>query len=176
MPFLSNGNLTTNSCYIHEFIPTDTGTDILDSTFYDNYPTNSSFYNCINTLSTAYTSPEVEGVNGEKQENLDILDSFMSLQDDWDGCNAISPVAQLINLVKALVWQLQRQPEIFPTPDGGIQLEYAIGTNRHLNIEILSEQNVNVFEMFADRTFKEETIRYNVEDIKRRIDIFYGRI
>lgn len=113
-------------------------------------------------------------MNTEKQENLAILDSFITLQDNWDGCNAVAPEEQIIKLVKDFILQLKWQPEIFPTPDGGIQLEYTVGANQHLNIEILSEQTVNIFEMFADRTYSEETIHYDVKDIKRRIDRFYG--
>ena len=69
-PFLANGELTTNSSYIREFVSTDNGVATFDLTFYDQYITNSTSCNCINTLSTAYTAPEVESLNTEKQENL----------------------------------------------------------------------------------------------------------
>lgn len=177
--FLSYADSTTNSYYDRQFISnitSDVESDFFNLPLYDRYPTNSSFQSCMNSITTTYTSYEVGNVANERRENFEILDSFKSLEDDWDECGAIAPKNELIELAKGLIGQLCLQPEIFPTPDGGVQLEYAIGQNQHLNIEVISEKKINIFEMYSDRTYKEECAEFDIEYIKRRINKFYDCI
>ena len=115
-------------------------------------------------------------MTSEKNENINILNSFKKLENNWDGYDALAPTKEIINTVCLLINELDIQPEIFPTPDGGIQLEYVIGENRHLNIEILPNNTMNVFEMFSDRTYSESNNKLDFNIIKLRVDKFYDSI
>ena len=72
--------------------------------------------------------------------------------------------------------QLSKQPDIFPSPDGNIQLEYSIGKNRHLNIELFPDSTMSIFEMFEDRTATKESFVFKPSTLNKRINDFYGRI
>lgn len=172
-------DFTTNNCYECEIISDKTiniETYLFDLSLYELGLTNSSFQDFTKSVTSVHTHYEVDNVNNEKEENYIILDSFVLLEDNWDGYDAIAPKKELIELVKSFIEQLYLQPEIFPTPDGGIQLEYVIGNNQHLNIEILSKQKVNIFEMFNDRTYIEESVELDFEYLIWRINKFYGNI
>lgn len=181
--FLSCDNFTTNSCYIRDFDSNDidkTNINSLDSNFdfniYNKNLTNSSFYSCINSPTCAYTEFEVENMSNEKKENFNKLAYFETLKDDWDEFGSFAPKKAIIAIAHKWIKHLEIQPEIFPTPDGGIQFEYAIGKNQHLNIEIFSEKKIKIFQMFSDRTYVEDIFELNFDIIKRRIDKFYGTI
>lgn len=177
--FLAYDNTTTNCSYAYELDFVDTNNSNAthsDCELYNEHLTNSSFRNCINSPTCAYTSFEVEVMPNEKKENFDTLDYFETLEDDWDGFGSLAPKKAIIAIAREWIKHLEMQPEIFPTPDGGIQFEYVIGKNQHLNIEIFSEENIKIFQMFADRTYVKDIVASNFENIKRRIDKFYGII
>lgn len=78
--------------------------------------------------------------------------------------------------MKLFVTQACFQPEIFPTPAGGIQLEYTMHGNRHLNIEVFGDGTACVFKMYADKTFSEETVEFEFSYINQRVDKFYDAV
>lgn len=130
----------------------------------------------INNVTSEYNVYEVYAVTNEKQENIVLLDSFNKLEDNWDGYNAAAPTKELIEFVKLFVVQACFQPEIFPTPDGGIQLEYTMQGNRHLNIEVFNDGTACVFEMYADKTYSEETVEFEFSYINQRVNKFYDAV
>lgn len=129
--------------------------------------------NCINVSPNTYNCYEVD-ILKEQQDNLKVLNSFKTLTDNWDECGAIAPKKEIIEIAQNLVKQLKKQPDIFPTPDGGIQFEYDVDENCHLNIELLSKQKIKIFEMFPDRTYTEELLNLDIKNIIQRVDKFYG--
>lgn len=177
--FLSCNNTTANFSYMHEFDFVDTdnaNTKNLESNLYSKYLTNNSFNRCIDSQTCAYTPIEVGSMPDEMKENFGTLDYFETLEDDWDEFGSLAPQKAIIAIAREWIKRLEIQPEIFPTPDGGIQFEYTIGKNQHLNIEIFSEEKLRFFQMFSDRTYAEDVSDLSFENIKRRIDKFYGRI
>ena len=53
-------------------------------------------------------------------------------------------------------------------------IEYAIGKNRHLNIEFISESKFSIFEMFEDRKARKDFYSYDLQILNDRIRRFYG--
>lgn len=175
--FCSPGNISNNA-YIDRLMVDNflNAENKLKVDFGGSFICDNPISNSLNVSANTYNMYGVDNLNSEQRENLDILSSFKTLEDNWDDCDAIAPKKEIIEIAQKLVKKLQRQPEIFPTPDGGVQFEYDREQNRHLNIEILSEQKVNIFEMFSDRTYKEEIFDLDVENIKQRVDEFYGGV
>lgn len=112
----------------------------------------------------------------EYYENMSILREFLDLEDNWDEYGALAPSEDIVMFVMTILSELPKQPDVFPTPEGHVQLEYVIGRNRHLNIEIISETKFSVFEMFEDRTARKDFYSYDLRILNDRIRRFYGII
>ena len=144
------------------------------------YCNNEKFYfkeNGIKTSTTVYTTCGSDDMtNPEYFDNISILNEFLTLEDGWDEYGALAPSKDIVMFVLTILSKLPKQPDIFPTPEGHVQLEYAIGKNRHLNIEIISETKFSVFEMFEDRTARNDYYSYDLQKLNDRIRRFYGTI
>lgn len=115
-------------------------------------------------------------MNSELKENTRLLAELASLTDDWDQCGAMAISKSIVNRILLLLPKLDRQPDLFPTPDGTIQLEYAIAPNKHLNIEILSDTSMTIFEMFADRSATKDKYELDYRLINSRVKEFYENV
>ena len=115
-----------------------------------------------------------DNTNYEFNENIHRLEEFYRLTDDWDGYGSKAPNAILIGWLRGVLPRLLRQPDIFPTSDGEIQLEYFIPNHKHLNIEIHADMTMSIFEMFDKNsaTTDDYTLDYSI--INERIKKFYG--
>lgn len=131
---------------------------------------------CINTSTTAYNDCGSDVILDEElKQNMKILMEFSQLSDNWDEYGAKAPSIQIITKVMEILPKLSKQPDIFPTPEGNIQLEYSIGRNRHLNIELLPDATMIIFEMFEDRTATKNSSIFEISALNKRIEDFYGR-
>ena len=100
------------------------------------------------------------------------IEQIEQLEYNWDGCGALPIPKDIINILKVLLLKLKYEPEVFPTPDETVQLEYAIVPNRHLNIEIISNSNMEIFEIFDDRSCTEDMYKYDADLIISRVNKF----
>ena len=100
------------------------------------------------------------------------IEQIEQLEYNWDGCGALPIPKDIINNLKVLLPKLKYEPDIFPTPNGTVQLEYTIKSNRHLNIEILSNSNMEIFEMFDDHSCTEDMYKYDADLIISRVNKF----
>lgn len=116
---------------------------------------------------------DVEKFNKDFHENTRILNSFYKLTDNWDGFYSLAPPEELIDKTRMIIEKLSIQPDIFPTPNGGIQLEY-VNNNLHLNIELLSVNEMNIFETISDSEYIEMNCAIEFNMINRRVKEFYG--
>ena len=152
----------------------------LVSKFTQQYYNNEKYYlkeQEINTSTTAYTTCGSDDMtDSEYYDNISILKEFLTLEDNWDDYGAHAPSENIVLFVMAILSKLPKQPDVFPTPEGHVQLEYAIGRNRHLNIEVISETKFSVFEMFEDRTARKDFYSYDLKMLNDRIRRFYGAI
>lgn len=117
-----------------------------------------------------------DSMNSELKANTKLLAELALLTDDWDQCGAMAISPSIVNCILLLLPELDRQPDLFPTPDGTIQLEYAIAPNKHLNIEILSDTSMTIFEMFADRSATKDKYELDYRLINSRVKEFYGSV
>ena len=132
---------------------------------------------CINTSTAAYNDCGSDVILDEElKQNMKILMEFSQLSDNWDEYGAKAPSIQIITKVMEILPKLSKQPDIFPTPEGNIQLEYSIGRNRHLNIELLPDATMIIFEMFEDRTATKNSSIFEISALNKRIEDFYGRV
>lgn len=132
---------------------------------------------CINTSTTTYNDCGSDVIlNEELKQNMQVLMELSRLSDNWDEYGAKAPSIQIITKVAETLPKLPIQPDVFPTPEGNIQLEYSIGRNRHLNIEILSNATMSIFEMFENRTATKDILVFDISALNKRIEDFYGRV
>ena len=94
-------------------------------------------------IMTTYISAQ----NKNLEDNYKQLKEIESLDDNWDTEGAKAVNINIINSVRRLLPFLLYQPDIFPTPDGTIQLEWADKDLNHLNVEIINETQMTVTEM-----------------------------
>ena len=85
--------------------------------------------------------------NAELEENFKLLKEIESLDDNWDTEGAKAIDTDIINVVRREIPFLIYQPDIFPTPDGTIQLEWADKDLNHLNVEIINKTQMTITEM-----------------------------
>ena len=72
----------------------------------------------------------------ELKKNLLKLEEIKSLKRNWNG-NKAKPISKkLINKAKALIINLEKQPQIFPTANDSIQMEYDGDNNSYLEFQI----------------------------------------
>ena len=72
-----------------------------------------------------------DGGSGVPAEVARRLEEFAALASDWDGYGARQIDRRALELARVLVWRFLEQglpvPEIFPVPDGGVQIEWEAG-------------------------------------------------
>ena len=87
-------------------------------------------------------------------KSLDKLDQISSLKDGWNGKDAKIFSSVLIEKVKSLVAISPEKPEIFPTADGNIQLEFSRSAGSYLEISIGLTSTCEIYE--TDKSGKEK--------------------
>lgn len=77
------------------------------------------------------------------KENLELLNSFKMLKKGWNGYDADPIDIRAIEHATAIVSKLEKQPEIFPTANDSVQIEYSTEKG-YLEFEIF-EDHINGF-------------------------------
>ena len=84
---------------------------------------------------------------GEKlSRNLDRLWDISELGEDWNGYGAAPIPREIIEEVRDIILNLEEQPEIFPTADKSIQLEYELTDKSYLEIDVY-EKRITVMQV-----------------------------
>lgn len=91
----------------------------------------------------------------ELRRNLLKLEEIKSLKRNWNGNNARKIGKRIINKTKFLIINLDRQPQIFPTADDSIQIEYDGPDNSYLELQVTKKNNLSFYKV--DKTGKEIT-------------------
>lgn len=98
------------------------------------------------------------------------IQELAELNDNWDSYGAISPTKQAIlgavQLINDLLDETSPAPDIFPVPNGNLQLEWScFGFN--LEIEVESLGRCHVFcEKLDDGTHWEKTLTYDLTEVR----------
>lgn len=108
--------------------------------------------------------------NSKLKRNLEKLNSIAKLEQNWDlyGSDVIDE--RLINKVEKLLRSLKHQPEVFPTGNGGIQLDFFKDDDNFLEIEITIDE-INLVRVIAG--VDEECELYNINEVINTINEFY---
>lgn len=83
--------------------------------------------------------------NTALNNNLEKLNRICALKDNWDGYGAKTLPEGLITKAGELIRELQVQPEIFPTADGTIQIEYEKDNGDYLEFQFSGNGTCEVF-------------------------------
>lgn len=120
------------------------------------------------------TITEKTMIDESLQRNIKKLMSISLLKDNWNGNGAKVFDKALLEKIKKIVLELDRQPEIFPTAANSIQLEYDGPSDSYLEIEILEAIYAEVFKI--DKNGKEEYCKISADSgaINRMVEAFYG--
>ena len=141
--------------------------------------TETSAVNCITASNTQYAmvSSPCAGKNfhtsSELLKNINKINSFASLPDNWDGYGAKSFNGKFLNTVIDILKGLSVQPEVFPTGRDSIQIEYEPSDNKYLEFEIYENGRISMYQEINDDDIEEEL---QVEEIESKVREFYARI
>lgn len=89
----------------------------------------------------------------ELRKNLLKLEEIKSLKRNWNGNNAKPVPRKIINKTKTLLINLDRQPQIFPTANDSIQLEYDGENKSYLELQVTKKNTLSFYKV--DKTGKE---------------------
>lgn len=110
----------------------------------------------------------------ELRKSILKLDEIKSLKKNWNGNNAKPIPNKIINKAKALVINLNRQPQIFPTANDSIQIEYDGDNNSYLELQITKKNILSYYKI--DRSGKESMgeIPGSSFSLNELVEEFYG--
>lgn len=111
--------------------------------------------------------------NSKLKNNIKKLDSFLKLQYNWNGNGAIPPSEELVNRIKNLLLNLSVQPDVFPTANNSIQIEYEQGEDKYLEFEIFEDGNVTMYKI-DNGIETEEEFNFGLQEIEKNVRSFYG--
>ena len=107
----------------------------------------------------------------ELSMNLNTLKNISKLKPNWNMNGAEAFTSEHISVVDNILRGLERQPEVFPTACGSIQLEYTVG-DRYLEFEVFEDGRVKMFSV--DENGVEDTAEIPKESINIVVKKFSG--
>jgi hypothetical protein len=120
---------------------------------------------CVEGISTNNTSIY------EKLKSSALLDSFLSLNDNWNGYGARKFDPEFIDVVKKIVFKLEKNPKIFPTGRNSIQLEYQKDNGDYLELEVFPDCSVATLQIIGDEEYNS---KIQVTEINSLLQSFYA--
>lgn len=113
----------------------------------------------------SYTEKQPDSINlsSELAANLNTLEKIRSLEKNWNENQAEPFSDALVNKVIALVKTLSFQPQIFPTAEESIQLEFDNDKGDYLEFELFENNTIRKF--FCDSEDNDETSWISIGEI-----------
>ena len=110
----------------------------------------------------------------ELKKNLLKLEEIKSLKWNWNGNHAKPIPKKIINKTKSLLINLDKQPQVFPTADDSIQIEYDGADNSYLELQVTMHNKLSYFKV--DRLGKETegSIPFSSFALNALVGDFYG--
>ena len=99
------------------------------------------------------------------EKNLRLLGEFAHLKKGWNGYDADPIDKQVIENAKAIILRLPVQPEVFPTANNSVQLEYELDDGDYLEFEVFRD-HINEFRK------KEKTSRdiHEIDEVIKTVE------
>lgn len=112
----------------------------------------------------------------ELYNNLKKLKGISDLKDNWNDNNAKKFSPELISIVKNILENIIEQPEIFPTANNSIQMEYELIDNSYLEFEIFEDKIICLEVPQRNYSkYKEQIIPNNIKIINNIVNNFFER-
>lgn len=107
-------------------------------------------------------------------ESLVRLEEIKSLEHNWNGYGAEPFSASMISQIENIIRNLSKQPEIYPTAQSSIQLEYNNENGDYLEFEIFDDGEINQFLLKSNgESISQKRIPQNT--LNKVIKSFYGQ-
>jgi hypothetical protein len=121
---------------------------------------------------------EIVGKSDLIRKNIQKLDMMLNLKENWDENGAKPFSKELINKVRLLINKLiEHQPNIFPTLESNIQIEFYNGDDCYLQF-VVSDNLVESYQTdglnFENDIFEE--FEYSEETIIKKVYDFYTNV
>ena len=110
----------------------------------------------------------------ELKENLKKLDEISSLKKNWNGNQAKAIRKKIIKRSKVLVIDLDKQPQIFPTANESIQIEYDGINNSYLEFQITKKNVISYYMVDKKGTEKTGNVNFSSSAVNKIVGEFYG--
>lgn len=112
----------------------------------------------------------------ELYNNLKKLKEISDLKDNWNDNNAKKFSPELISIVKNILENIAEQPEIFPTANNSIQMEYELIDNSYLEFEIFEDKIICLEVPQRNYSkYKEQIIPNDIKIINNIVNNFFER-
>ena len=98
----------------------------------------------------------------KKTKNLQLLEEYRSLENDWNGYDAPKLPNELIDRCITIIDTLEVQPDVFPTPRESIHFEYEKDSGTYAEFELYKDK-IDFFLEFEEGTI-ERTYTYQEID------------
>ena len=108
--------------------------------------------------------------------NLKKLKEISDLKDNWNDNNAKKFSPELISIFKKILENIVEQPEIFPTANNSIQMEYELIDNSYLEFEIFEDKIICLEVPQRNYSkYKEQIIPNDIKIINNIVNNFFER-
>lgn len=110
--------------------------------------------------------------NSSMQRNLQKLSEIALLKENWNGYGA-KPISHFVlKRAESIIREIIEQPDLFPTADDSIQIEYEKSNGAYLEIQITNKESYEVFLMEEENSdgqtfFIDATIKEINEQVKK---------
>lgn len=104
------------------------------------------------------------------------IEILKDLEYNWNGYGAEPMPEKLIAHTENLLQNLSELPEVFPTANKSIQIEYEKTNGEYLEFEMFEDDRVHMFRINSDGTEYNEEFQFDLQKIDRYVREFYGRI
>lgn len=110
----------------------------------------------------------------ELKKNLLKLDEIEGLKKNWNG-NKAKPISKkIVNKTKTLIINLEKQPQIFPTGNDSIQIEYDGENKSYLELQITKHNELAYFKVDKLGNEISGTIPCSSFALNTLVEEFYG--
>ena len=110
----------------------------------------------------------------ELRENLLKLDEIKNLKRNWNGNQAKPIPKKIVNKTKSLIINLDKQPQIFPTANDSIQIEYDGENNSYLELQVTKNDELSYFKVDKKGCETSGAIPCSSFSLNALLEEFYG--
>ena len=109
----------------------------------------------------------------ELRKNLIKLDEIKNLKRNWNGNKARPITRNVINKTKSLIINLDRQPQLFPTANDSIQIEYDGDANSYLELQVTKRKLISYYKVDKAGNELSGTVPASSFSVNKLVEAFY---